>query len=330
MRYIQSNDIHPELRFMGKVFSTMFSSFDEKAFQWANRFMDIFMKGKWLGRYSDMKEVDIPRSDGSFLRLCICCPKGDQSENATGVLWIHGGGYAIGLPEQDFQFADLFMEVGNCVVVMPDYRRATEAPYPAALEDCYLSLKWMKENAEQLGINPNQLFVGGDSAGGGLTAALCLYARDKEEVKVAFQMPLYPMLDYRMETPSSQNNDAPVWNTCSNKNAWDLYLRGLNEVPIYASPALAEDHSDLPPTFTYVGTIEPFYDETKEYVSRLRDAGVKVWFKEYRGCYHGFDIVCGKSRPAKHARAFLKHAFKYAQNHFYREQNINEAKEDLK
>lgn len=148
---------------------------------------------------------------------------------------------------------------------------AAKAPYPAALEDCYLVLKWMKENAQELGINPNQLFVGGDSAGGGLTAAVCLYARDKGEVNIAYQMPLYPMLDDRMITASSQNNDAPVRNTASNEAAWALYLDGIEEVPIYAAPSRADNLRNLPPACTYVGTIEPFHDETVDLVNRLRE-----------------------------------------------------------
>ena len=206
---------------------------------------------------------------------------------------------------------------GALEVVMPAYTLATRAPYPAALEDCYLALKWMKEHARELGINSRQLFVGGDSAGGGLTAAVCLYARDKGEVNIAYQMPLYPMLDDRMITASSRNNDAPVWNTPSNEAAWSLYLEGIEEVPIYAAPARAENLRGLPPACTYVGTIEPFHDETVDFVNRLRAQGVEVAFREYEGCFHAFDMMGAGTGIGKDACAFLLENFRYAQNHFY-------------
>ena len=105
----------------------------------------------------------------------------------------------------------------GAVVVTPQYRLAGKypnpfapngAPYPAALKDCYAALKYLKDHARELGINSSQIMVGGESAGGGLTAALCMYARDKGEVQIAFQMPLYPMLDDR-DTPSSREQPRP-------------------------------------------------------------------------------------------------------------------------
>mgnify|MGYP001125490301 CR=1 FL=1 len=123
----------------------------------------------------------------------------------------------------------------------------------------------MKAHAQELGIRDDQIMVGGDSAGGGLAAALTLYARDQQDVAIAFQMPIYPMLDDRMETESAQNNDMPVWNSKSNALAWRLYLAGLfgtDHVPPYAAPARADRYEDLPPTVTFVGDLEPFRDET--------------------------------------------------------------------
>ena len=272
-----------------------------------------FLTGKWLGKHTTVETRYIDRPDGTKLRVLVCKSKAGTTPNATGLLWIHGGGYAIGAPEQDFFFADPLTRDGSCVAVMPAYTLATKAPYPAALEDCYLALKWMQEHAQELGINPRQLFVGGDSAGGGLTAAVCLYARDKGEVNIAYQLPLYPMLDDRMITTSSRNNDAPVWNTASNEAAWALYLEGIEEVPIYAAPARAESLRNLPPACTYVGTIEPFHDETVDFVNRLREQGVEVTFKEYEGCFHAFDMMGAGTKVGKDARAFLLENFRNAQ-----------------
>lgn len=219
-----------------------------------------------------------------------------------------------------------FIEVSNCVVIAPDYRLSVEAPYPAALEDSYETLLWMRNHAKELGIRHNQLMVGGDSAGGGLTTALTLYARDKGEVSIAFQMPLYPMLDDRMTSDSAKDNNAPVWNSKSNFNAWKLYLGelfGTSIVSYYAAPARAEDYRNLPPTATFVGELEPFRDETILYVDNLRKAGVPVEFEMYKGCYHAFEQMCPKAEVSKRAITFIINSFRYATEHYFAEQNIS-------
>lgn len=232
-----------------------------KRFNW---FCNKFKKGRWKSDKTDCVSREIFREDGSKLRIIVVTPK-EKKENVPGLLWIHGGGYEFGVPEMDQKFMEKFIIESGCTIVSPDYRLSVESPYPAALEDCYLALKWLKENAEELSVRDDQIFVGGESAGGGLTAAVTLYARDKKEVSVAYQMPLYPMIDDRFKTKSSINNDAPLWNTKSNKIGWKLYLGdlfGSEDVPIYVAPARCTDYRNFPPTCTFVGTIETFHDET--------------------------------------------------------------------
>jgi acetyl esterase/lipase len=287
-----------------------------------------------LSRKSKMKIKDntirfseeyIPRTDGSSLRVCIFKPL-THKKAVPGVLWIHGGGYALGAPEVSKLYAKKLIEAADCVVITPDYRLSLEAPYPAALEDSYAVLLWMKSNAKELGIRSDQLMVGGDSAGGGLTAALSLYARDKEEVNIAFQMPLYPMLDDRMNTESAKDNNAPVWNSKSNFIGWKLYLGSLfgsEKVPCYAAAARSQDYTNLPPTATFVGDLEPFRDETIEYIDNLKKSGIPVEFKIFNGCYHAFDQICPKADVTRKAHEFLTNSFKYAAENYFAEQNIN-------
>src|SRR5690554_3151528 len=135
----------------------------------------------------------ISREDGSRFRVVIFKSK-NHDINVPGILWFHGGGYAIGSPKQTVRIAKLFIERKTCVVISPEYRLSTEAPYPAALEDCFQTLVWIKKNSHSLGINDNQIMVGGESAGGGLAVALSFYARDKHEDSISFLMPLYPMI----------------------------------------------------------------------------------------------------------------------------------------
>jgi acetyl esterase/lipase len=256
----------------------------------------------------------IDLKNGTDMRLCIYRPK-KQVKNVPGILWLHGGGYATGIPEQAMKIAKIFIQARDCIVVAPDYRLSLQAPYPAALEDSYRTLLWMRENAERLGIDESKFIVGGNSAGGGLTAALSLYARDKKDVNIAFQLPLYPMLDDRMLEESAIENNAPVWNSKSNLNAWKLYLGdrfGASDVPEYAAPARAKDFSGLPPAVTFVGDLDPFRDETIRYVKNLRKAGVRVDFKIFKGCYHGFDQICPKADISKKAISFVEKSFKKA------------------
>lgn len=264
----------------------------------------------------------ISRKDGSKLRICIYKPL-DPVQNAPGVLWLHGGGYSQGIPELFSATYKRLIQARGCVVIAPDYRLSIEAPYPAALKDCYDTLLWMKGNAEELRLRDNQLIVGGESAGAGLTAALTLLSRDRGEVNIAFQMPLYPMLDDRMETESAKDNNAPIWNSDTNRWAWKLYLGELygKDVPAYAAAARATDYGKLPPTITFVGDIEPFKDETVEYVKNLEQAGVPVKFKLFKGGYHGFDIINPNAELSKKATSFFIESFKYAVDHYFAEQH---------
>ena len=160
--------------------------------------------------------------------------------------------------------------------------------------------------------------VGGESAGGGLTAALCMYEKDLGLVNIAYQMPLYPMIDNE-DTVSSRNNHAPGWNTKKNRNGWKLYLSGLRGqgVPAYAAPARRVDYTGLPPAYTFVGTAEPFYAETVIFIDRLKAAGIPAAIDIYPGMYHAFDVMLPFSQDSKTAIARFERHFAYAAEHFF-------------
>ena len=209
----------------------------------------------------------------------------------------------------------LVTEYGS-VVISPEYRLAGKSPYPAALEDCYAALLYLKEHAEELGCTEDQIIVGGESAGGGLTAALCMLARDRGEVNIAFQMPLYPMLDHR-DTDSSRNNHGISWNTKRNHAAWKLYLRDVKgEIPAYASPARQTDYSGLPPAYTFVGDREPFYCETLTYIENLQKAGVSAHVDVYSTGFHAFDMLLPFRRISHQAIEKFEEQYLYAAEHY--------------
>lgn len=246
-----------------------------------------------------------------------------KPKNKTpGILWIHGGGYITGMAKMLYisRAIGLVKKYG-AVVVTPEYRLSKVAPYPAALEDCYTALKYLKEHAEELGINTSQIMVGGESAGGGLTVATCMYARDMGEINIAYQMPLYPMIDDR-DTESSRDNHAPVWNTKLNHKGWKAYLGDLwqGNVPAYAAPARQTNYSDLPPAYTFVGDNDPFYCETLTYINNLKNAGVKAKTDVYPNCFHAFDMLLPFKKVSKKAIVEFERQYLYAVKHYFAEQ----------
>jgi acetyl esterase/lipase len=313
---INNNMIAKDLRFIGSVYKVLLGSIPKKkSAVRKNKQVKTDKSKQFYNEY-------IQRPDHTHLRLLIKKPK-VSLQKGPGVLWIHGGGYATGMPEMmSMSMARLISK--ECVIVSPDYRLSVEKPYPAALEDCYQALLWMTEHAKELGIRDDQIFVGGESAGGGLTVALCLYARDKGNVNIACQMPLYPMIDDRMQTWSMKDNNAPVWNERQNKAAWRLYLDGCDKenIPKYAAPARESDYNGLPPAITFVGSIEPFCEETVQYVKDLEKSGVQVEFEIFDGCFHAFDMLAPWSKSAKKAAAFFMDCFRTACKNYYAPQKV--------
>lgn len=255
--------------------------------------------------------------DNPALRVRIYEPK-KRTETLPGFLWIHGGGYVLGSPDGDDLLCQRFVLEANCVVVSVDYRLAPEHPYPAPVEDCYAALQWFAKHARELGVDRTRIGIGGASAGGGLTAGLSLLARDRKGPEICFQMPLYPMIDDRNNSPSSlEITGHMVWNHDLNEKGWSMYLNGANgtdDVPPYAAAARATDYSGLPFTYTCVGQLDPFRDETLDYVTRLCRAGVDVEFHLYPGCYHGFEGISPNAAVSQRATAEYVGAVKYVLN----------------
>lgn len=208
MPHIPDESIHPELRRVGRAVRR-FPSFTPRALRTAACVMNAADRmGVWPGKSPRPRRAHLARPDGTRLVVSVFDPKGGTAPGAPVVVWIHGGGFALGAPLQDFYFIDQFVGMG-CTVVAPSYRLSTRVPYPAAFDDCYRTLLWAYETFCEGAECARPLAVGGDSAGGSLCAAVCLRARDEGSVRVSFHMPLYPMLDDRMTTPSSRENDAP-------------------------------------------------------------------------------------------------------------------------
>lgn len=230
----------------------------------------------------------------------------NQAGTLPGFYHIHGGGMIIGSIDGENAAMAAFVEQVGCVVVSVDYRLAPEHPHPAPVEDCYAGLRWTAEHAAELRIDANRIAVGGESAGGGLSAATVLLARDRGGPKVAFQYLIYPMLDDRNVTPSSREfvGDWPGWPREMNLLGWKALIGdnvGGDDVSPYAAPARASDLANLPPAYIDCGNLEVFRDEDIEYAGRLMQAGVSVEFHCWPGVFHAWDLAAPSAEVTRRA-----------------------------
>ncbi len=313
---IEKEMIDKDYRFGFKI-SKIILNPNIKRYQQINR-LNSRLINKPLKKYYS-KQVFIKDEENNDIRLRIY-KRLDHDNNSPGIIYLHGGGFILNYPENSHSEIKHILNSIDCVVVAPDYRRSLDHPYPAAINDSYATLLWMKENCEKLGFRSDQIFVMGKSAGGNLAVSLALLARDLNKVSIAYQFPICPMLDSDMATNSMKDNDAPIWNEAQNKFAWGLYLKDIKEVPIYASPSRCKDFSNLPPASTYIGTLDPFYDETVKYFKDLDNANIKNTIKVFENVYHGFEHVNPVAPKSLEAKEFIKHELNYAKDNYFKKQ----------
>lgn len=249
-----------------------------------------------------IEEITIPGRDCE-IPLAIYQPPAPAPRG--GLLWLHGGGYIVGVERDDARCIE-FAEVIGCTVVSVGYRLAPEATYREAVSDSFAALNWMADNASELGIDKERVAIGGGSAGGGLAAGLALYNRDNDGPALAFQLLIYPMIDDTHDTPSGREDTCPtIWNRDVSFKAWKMYLGdeyGADEVSPYAAAARARDLSSLPPALVTVGALDLFRDENIDYAQRLMAAGVPTDLQVYAGVYHGAEMQVPEAQVSRRMR----------------------------
>lgn len=215
-----------------------------------------------------------------------------QTSSAGALLHIHGGGFVMGMPEMDAARNIELARATGCTIFSVKYRLAPENPHPAGLHDCHDALVWLAEQSDALGFAPERIGVIGESAGGGLAAALALFARDKNSVALNCQVLIYPMLIPPTQSLDDNSSDAPtgryIWTRASNNFAWSANLSG-GAADHTTIAGLAPDVSGLPPTFLAVGALDLFVHDNLAYVSKLLAKGCVVESHVYPGAIHGFD-----------------------------------------
>ena len=212
----------------------------------------------------------------------------NADKNLGLLVYYHGGGWVIGgLDSHDATCRSLANRMGHAVLSV-DYRLAPENPFPAAVEDAMCSLRWAYENASELGINPDRIAVGGDSAGGNLAAIVS----QQRPVPLVFQLLIYPATDMTASFPSQVENAAgPVLT----RQAMDWFTNhympaGADLKDPLASPHFAPDSllKGAPPALIITAELDPLRDEGEEYGRRLIANGVTASVVRFNGMFHSF------------------------------------------
>jgi acetyl esterase len=211
-----------------------------------------------------------------------------------GLVYFHGGGFVLGGLDMNDRPCRMLANQAGCVVVSVDYRLAPEHPYPAAVDDAYGATMFVAGHAPEFGIDPARLGVAGDSAGGNLATVTAIRARDLGGPSLAFQLLVYPQVDFNDDSPSMREFGAGHF-LDRDGIAWLLghYCpRAEDRRRPDASP-LSADLRGLPPAFVITAECDPLRDQGEEYVRRLREAGVTVEHRRYGGMIHPFFSLAG-------------------------------------
>jgi len=307
-------DVHPEMQEIARKMPKF--AITAKTFWLFRLLMRFLIRPSRIPAGIQVKNISITSWDSNKqIRLRIYQPEKVMTK-APVLVWMHGGGYVIGAPEQDDIYVLPFVQKIGLVVVSVDYRLAPDHPFPAPLEDCYSALQWVTSQADMLGIDPGRIAIGGNSAGAGLAAALAQLSLDRGEIQPIFQLLIYPMLDDRTVTRVDIDPEAHfTWNNVSNRFGWESYLKqpgGAETTPAGSVPARRQDLSGLPPAWIGVGAIDLFHDEDVAYAQRLQNAGVPCELVIVPGAFHGFDVSAPNTQVVKDFRSSQIQALKKA------------------
>ncbi|WP_238071858.1 alpha/beta hydrolase [Rhodococcus zopfii] len=236
------------------------------------------------------------------IRLRIHTPAGTGPRPI--VVNYHGGGWCLGSPEQSRWIAGRVAAQVGAIVVSPTYRLAPEHPYPAAVDDAWAALQWVRSNAAELGGDPDRIAVMGDSAGGNLAAVASLHARDAGGPALRAQVLVYPAVEMYERWPSeAAHAHAPLLTSKQMRTFGRLYLGdGYGTEDWQASPIRAASHASLPPALILTAGHDPLRDHGFRYADALRTAGVATEHHHYPDTIHGFAALPGVA-PAAHTAA---------------------------
>jgi acetyl esterase len=247
-----------------------------------------------MAKIEDLVLDDVP--------VRVYTPQRGDDSTPPFLVWFHGGGWVIGSVDDYEGVARRLADQTDAIVVSVDYRLAPEHKYPAAVDDCMAATRWVLEKGAELGGDPSRVAVGGDSAGGNLTAIVTQELRGR----FAFQLLVYPSVDLGMRHPSIEENADGYLLTKANMTWFrDHYLGGTegSVEDVRISPLLSTDWTGLPPALVITCEYDPLRDEGELYARKLEEAGVPVSHSRYAGMIHGFFGMSGLIPAADQAMA---------------------------
>lgn len=225
-----------------------------------------------------------------------------SSTPTAAVVCAHGGGLVCGSVDIYVRAMTYYANQSDVPFFAVEYRLAPEHPAPAGLEDCYAAVKYLSEHSKELNVDAAKIAVMGDSAGGCLSAATTLVARDRGlSPPLAKQILIYPMLDNRTVSANTAGENFYIWKAYQNVMAWNAYLGKTKDGKVdedlesLVVPARAKSLKGLPPTYVEVGTLDLYRDESLDYVSRLSKEGNEVEFHLWPALPHGYEYAPGTS-----------------------------------
>jgi acetyl esterase/lipase len=245
---------------------------------------------------------ELTTADGATIRMRWYAREDASGEPGPAALYMHGGGMIVGDIGMFDGTVSRYVSASGTPILAVDYRLAPEHPHPTPVEDVYAALVWLHGHAAELGVDPSRIAVFGDSAGGGLAAAVSILARDRGGPAIAEQILVMPMLDDRTVAPDPELAPFALWTWDDNRTGWEALLgatAGGPDAPAYAAPARVADPAGLPPAYIEVGQLDIFRDEDLTYALRLGQAGVPVEFHLHPGVPHEFDFIAFDTTAAR-------------------------------
>ena len=238
-----------------------------------------------------LRDILFSVADGAIM-LRIYSPLGLPQRVLPGIVFFHGGGWVAGSLETHDGFCRRLANESGCRVIAVDYRLAPEHPFPFGLEDGYAATSHVARHARAFGIDPARLGIAGDSAGGGLAAAVCRMARNAGAPKLAFQLLICPILDVQAEAASRlELADGYFLDRETLLRDLELYCPEISRADPMLSPLRGDDLAGLPPAFIHTGQFDPFGDEGEAYAAKLAAAGVPVQGRTHPGMIHYFHCM---------------------------------------
>ena len=308
--------LHPKI----KEFQDMLAKNPAKP-QWESTPAEVreAASSKWqpeyLARADQVANIEYRYISGPTAELPIKIYTPEGVGPFPAVVFFHGGGWVAGNIEINGVQHQQIAYNARAVVIAVNYQKAPEHKFPIPFDDCYATLEWVVKNSEYLNINRDEIGIAGDSAGGNLAAAVALKARDHNGPKIAFQILIYPAVDYKFDYPSMiENATGYSLTTQGMKWYWDQYMATEADLENpYFRPMAEKDLKNLPPTFTLTAELDPLRDEGEIFAKKLEAAGVRSVLKRYDSLIHGFALMQGflpEARTAmediaEHIREFI-------------------------